>query len=526
MERNDKHLQSETGEKNLGTDIASEFVLPDYRPEIKRLLRVKAIPLPIDKYIGGSAAELAGTVEFQVLYAATDGSLWCVTQREEYRLTCPIDLAPDFSTANGLVCDVQTETENAAGRVLAPRKLTARCRLHAKVRTLADRELAEEIPEGEADTTERLTGTITSARVFLGECAPFTLSEEILLDGREAPVRVISAEGEVFPSEVKIEEQGMVSCRGEVCLSLLCVTEPEETPLPDDATDCVPASAPAPYILSRRLPFDVEIPVDGAEVNCACCAFGTCSEIAVTVEENRVFCDVTCVLCARAECNEEVPYTRDIYSTTRECEPVFRRVPTVRSLACRNGNFSIAETRALSDSGVRPDAQVIDTDVRVTVAAPECSRGSYLLPGTARFRVLLRTPDGEYSAAEFDVPFRYETPADGADLPTAGDFIARAVMSKARVDGERIALEAEVAVALSLRSDGDVSALSALRTGDAIPRQGAACVICYPTASDTLWSVARRYHAPLDSLLKKNRLADAPAADAPDSLADIPFLVI
>ena len=91
MERDDRMMQVEVCSRDLGTDVTAEFTLPDYRPEIKRLLRVKAVPLPVDKYVGGNAVELSGAVEFQALYAAADGTLWCVTQREDYRASCPLD---------------------------------------------------------------------------------------------------------------------------------------------------------------------------------------------------------------------------------------------------------------------------------------------------------------------------------------------------------------------------------------------------------------------------------------------------
>ena len=102
MEQNNRNLQGELVARGFSTDLAAEFLLPDYQPEIKRLLRVRAIPLPVDQYVGGSAAELSGAVEFQALYAAEDSSLWCVTKREDYRLSCPFeagdfDLSPDAS---------------------------------------------------------------------------------------------------------------------------------------------------------------------------------------------------------------------------------------------------------------------------------------------------------------------------------------------------------------------------------------------------------------------------------------------
>ena len=525
MERDDRMMQVEVCSRDLGTDVTAEFTLPDYRPEIKRLLRVKAVPLPVDKYVGGNAVELSGAVEFQALYAAADGTLWCVTQREDYRASCPLDGDSDPLPAGGLTCEVRTVAENVSGRVPAPRKLTARCRLRTKVRLLADRSLDEAAPTEDLGTVERLSATVPAARVFIGESAPFSLTDEILSDGREGPVRVICAEGAVFPGEVQAGS-GVVNCRGEVCLSLLCVAEREDPPTSEGADDCVPASAPVPYTVLRRVPFAVEVPVEGAEVDCEACAWGTCTEIAVTVEEGRIFCDLTCVVSAKAVRREEVPYTRDLYSTARESEPVFRTLPAARPLACRNANLTVSAAPALSEVGARPDQQVVDADVQVIDLTPEPSKNAAVLTGTARFRVLLRAPDGEYSVADLETPFRYEAPADGTDLPVQSETVVLPVLVRVRTDGDRLLAEAELSVALALRSSGEVSALSEVRVGAPVPAQGAACVICYPAPGDTLWSVAKRYHAPLADLLAKNRLDGLPAADAPTSLSGVKYLIV
>ena len=93
------------------------------------------------------------------------------------------------------------------------------------------------------------------------------------------------------------------------------------------------------------------------------------------------------------------------------------------------------------------------------------------------------------------------------------------------MDGEKIAVEAELAVALSLRASDEVNTLTEVRLGEKFPTQGAACVICYPMPSDTLWSVAKRYHTPVQTIRSNNRVADLPA-DAPDSLAGVSYLII
>lgn len=519
MEQSNQKLQAELLSRGFTTDLAAEFILPDYQPEIKRLLRVRAVPLPVDQYIGGSAAELSGAVEFQALYAAEDGSIWCVTKREDYRLSCPFEADGDFDLSDGLVCDVKTDVEGASGRVLAPRKLTARCRVRTLVRMFADRIVAEDAPE----EVERLTGTMPTSRVRIGRSAPFTLTDEIPLDPSEPPLRVISASGEVFPAEAQAGSD-VVACRGEILVSLLCVPE-QPVPSPEGAEDCLPAAA-IPMELRRKIPFAVEIPMDGVTVNCSANAWGSCSEIAVTVEENRILCDVTAVLCARAVCREEIPFTRDAYSTAALTEPVYGDLPSLQTLACKCGNCSLSATKPLDELGLRPGARVIDATGEITVLPPELARGNYILPGTLRFRVLAQQPDGDYTTAEFDLPFRYESPADGELPPSGSDSVLSPVLMKATIDGNRLSATAELAVALSLSAAAPVRALVSLRPGDPVPAPTADLTVCYPAPDDTLWSVAARYHTPVASLSAKNTLPSAPAADSPDSLTGIRYLVV
>ena len=493
--------------------------MPDYQPEIKRLLRVRAIPLPVDQYLGGSAAELSGAVEFQALYAAEDGSIWCVTKREDYRLSCPFEADGNFDLSDGLVCDVKTDVEGVSGRVLAPRKLTARCRVRNQVRMYADRVTTEDAP----DDVERLSGMMPTSRVRIGRSAPFTLTDEISLDPNEAPLRVISASGEVFPAEAQAGSD-VVACRGEILVSLLCVPE-QPVPSPEGAEDCLPAAA-IPMELRRKIPFAVEIPMDGVTVNCSANAWGSCSEIAVTVEENRILCDVTAVVCARAVCREEIPFTRDAYSTTALTEPVYNALPTMQNLVCKCGNCSLSATKELDEVGLRPGARVIDATGEVTTQPPELARGNYILPGNLRFRVLAQQPDGEYTTAEFDLPFRYESTADGETIPTGSDSVVTPVSIKATIDGNRLQAVAELAVALSLSATEPMQALVSLRVGNPVPAPAANLIICYPAPDDTLWSVAARYHTPVSSLTAKNELPAAPAADSPDSLKGIRYLVV
>ena len=68
-------------DKTVTAEAGCEFSMPDYQPEIRRLLRVNATLLPPTSYVGAGKAEFVGAVRYDMLYSAADGGLRAEQQR-------------------------------------------------------------------------------------------------------------------------------------------------------------------------------------------------------------------------------------------------------------------------------------------------------------------------------------------------------------------------------------------------------------------------------------------------------------
>ncbi len=506
--QNGVRVQAALGEKQLLTELSEDFSLPDYQPEIKRLLRVRANLSPADKYIGAGRVECSGTVDYNILYTGNDGGLYCTNQSGEYRFQSPIELPADFEIGEGLLCDVESSVETATGRVAGPRRLNVKCRLRSNVRLYGTRVIGVGISGGE--DLQMLHGETSSARLFFGTAEPISLGDEILLDDKERDLRVISAEGQVFVTEVSAGS-GVVNCRGEVAVKLLCCREEGEGP-------------GMIYPICRRIPFEGVIPTEGVEVNCECTVRGSCSDLHITVEEGRVLCETSVVLQSRAQRNETLPYVRDLYSTKRSCETSCKTVELSTALRCFNGNFSLNTALPLSEVGIRPELRVVDIQGSANCSEPTAERGKYYMAGSCRFCLIL-TDGEELSTQELEVPFKYETDGSQA-VPACSSIAVEVINCRAKIDGERIGVDAELSVSAALRGADRVQILSEISFGEETEGRDAAYTVCYPGREDTLWSVARRYRCSVAELTARNSLADAPAADAADSLMGVKFLLV
>ncbi len=500
-------MQVPFGQKQTLTELSHEFTLPDYLPEIKRLLRVHATPLPADTYLSAVGAECGGSMDYAILYAAADGSLSCFHQTGDYRFSVTCEPPSDVEAAEGLLCEVQSLAEQVTGRVLAPRRLAIRCRLRSTVDLFGTRLLGASLPD--SPDMERLFGECECARRFFGRSEAIRLADEILCDPADAALRVIHAEAVPFVTDATCGS-GNVSLRGEVCLRLLASR--------DDAPE------QAPFSLLRRIPFSASVMVDGAEVNCEACGFGVCSDLTVTVEEGRILCDLSLSLSARAIRNERVAFLRDAYSTTRTSETAYATPSFPISLGALNGNLSLNATYPFDEIGIPRGATVVDAVGEATATDVEADRGKYYILGNGRIQLLLLS-EGEYSTHELVLPFRFET--DGAEqAPSEWAITCDLVSCKARFDGERLGLDAELALSATLTATASAQMLSEMAFGSELSPSTAAFTICYPQKNDTLWSVAKRYRCPISHLVACNELASAPASDSPESLAGVRFLMV
>ncbi len=505
-------IQSPVCDKQVVTELTSDFSLPDYQPEVKRLLRVQATVSPPAKYIGAGSAEFSGTVDYAILYTGNDGALYCTTESSDYQFSTPLEMTSEFNLNDGLVCDVEVVPDMTVGRVAAPRKLSVKCRLRSRVRILGNKEPVAQISgdlSGSTPTSlQRLCGHAEVARVFTGQGDTLSLGDEILLDADAADLRVIAAEGHVFVNEASCGS-GVVNCRGELCLKLLC---------------CHESTPETPIVHLRRIPFSQAVPTDGAEVNCDACASGICSELRITMDDGRILCEAGIRLSTHAQRNETLSFTRDLYSTDRACETAKKSLVLPHAIKCLNGNFSLNTTLPLEETGIRPGMSVLDLSLTPLVTSLESEHGKYYLNGKCRAHIILS--DGEeISAQELELPFRYE--ADGGS-ENAVDYNAcvDVISCRARIDGERLGVDAELAVSMAMRGEENAEILSEAAFGEPFSTASSLWTICYPSREDTLWSVAKRYHRSVDGISERNELAAAPAADTPESLMGVRYLLV
>ena len=489
---NESYFTEELFGETVFCDVSEEFSLPEYEPEIKKILRVTARVLPAGKYVGGGRAEFAGTVVYGIIYCGAEGEIGSVSLSSDYEFAVPMTHAEREPAVYA-----DTRADSVVCRPLAPRRLQLRAKLKSKVEMLC----RASIPECESPVNACLLRSVRSAsrrtRFTGGE---FDVTGDIKLKGKP-----IACDGSACVTEIRAEN-GSIYCRGEVWARVTCV----------DGGICT---------VERKIPFErrFEADVTGTEAcraipfcwSCECAGDGEDGEISAIVE-------------VEAECAASfpVPITEDAFVCGTECVCERKRVELSSVRTCGMSKLNISGKRALSAEEAGLDS----------VCAPwyeiSFDQGSAQtdgnVSGTVTVHCILASNDGGCAPARVEMPFKSAVCEDceGRVMRSLG-----AELSGLRLycDSGALTAEGELALSAAVTEKTQDEAVCSVKAQGAEngARKSGICVV-YPQTGDTLWSVAKQKTVSPEVLCKMNGIDEDRSADpnAASSLAGVRCLMI
>lgn len=501
-----EYAQMPIGERALNTELSSDLTLPDYQPEIKRLLKISASVLPPSKYVGDNQAEFSGNIDYYVFYTGSDNEIYCAPLTGEYKIEVPTLQGVDWSLSN-LVGSIDIQPDMISGRVVSPRKLNVKCRLKSQARILGDIATGREF-EGEKDN-EMLNGVTTSSRTLFISGDIFKLSDEMIIDNRDGEIRVISADGRAHINEISCTD-GTVNLRGDVYLKMLMTRE----------------GGGVPYTVMRKLPFSQTLTAEGAAGRCNASAKATVCEMNLDVEENRILIDIGMLTDVTVIKNERVRYVKDMYSTQYKTECRYKSMKLSSDASSVNANFTLSDSVSLEDVGIASECSVIDcSGVAMIDSVTYNENGRMTANGKARFTLLLDR-EGEYLCSDVEMPFKYCADVGERGQDTVHALYSSVISSRARIDGERVGVDAEIGIGGYIADVKEIKVLDEVSFGDEITRGRGEIVVCYPSKNDSIWSVAKRYGSTVSELLKKNHISHDAQYDSHQTLSGINYLIV
>lgn len=452
-------------------DVSEDFTLPDYQPEIRRVLGVRARSTADGKYLTGEEFEVDGGVTYTVIYVGADGEVHQASETSSYTGKMPAPSENDrFGTAD-LVLTCACENVNC--RVSAPRKMTLSSRVRLGV--MSERPVSADMrAEGEVRTRP---AKVDSANIIQLRHTSEVAGETYDKSG----ATLVLASGEMCISDVRVSGDRAV-VKGDAYVNL--------TLHRTDDVEYVTIRKSAPIEEEIALPDDVR----GEGVRAV--AFATPLMLEVeSADDGEIRWKMEYDVDLDVMSTSQTDIVLDAYLIGAEDEVKFSEVDAYYPAGIVNGRLT---TSASVKS--REDMKPITAWGSASVTGCEISGGRMMLTGQVKLSVLM-TGEGESLCEEAVLPLRYECDAyQGAPDTDEGSLLQRTSVTVCdigmRQDGENVHLTAELAIAASALGCRKVRFVSeVVPVGEAKRSTDEGCVIRVyaPSGGESSWDVEKRF---------------------------------
>jgi hypothetical protein len=482
-----------------------DLTLPDYCPDIERILRCMLIPKVYLANISGDRLAVEGGACVRVLYL--DSVKGCI---RSFEYTAPFSAAFELkdSPAHAAVY-TDTKPEYMNCRALSPRKLSLHGAFSLYARVIVSRSMDYCAYEDGGDLMTDAAALDISE--LCGLCRDtFSVREEFPMSGRPEIAAFITHRMTVRITELKsIRDKLMLTGEGQ--LDLLYLSDLDSGTIES---------------MSCTFPISRIVDCEGAGEECVIDARLDLMTYDLSLSDDALggsaVVSVDAKLCFNAlcRCEKQISLITDCYSTLRETEA--RYEPFSCACGVRRLCFSDHVKAAVSlGESIR---RIIDLYAeRMTVSAA-ISGGAPLLSSRMSLSVLYENAGGEIKSVGRDVDFSYNPSVDHVD---SVEGLAACVESLSWRIADENTVEIRAAIGYHMTVEGRLSrnALSSVTADDEAgerERDGGV-VLYYADRGERIWDVAKRYAARPDSVRDENRLEGLVDTD---TLGDACMLII
>lgn len=457
----------------INTDISEDIIIPDYYPEIRRVLCVRENMLPPAKFVSGNKIDISGVVDYTLIYVGSNGMICSAPLSAEYAFSVPLDNSNEFELSEGVNIMAHSVAESSTVRVGGPRKLQIRSHIRSNVNAWGKMPYSESL-EGieDASSIQRLEAEGTYAEVLCESSDIVTVSDDYRLTSAESTIAVADSIAVVHSSRIEGE---IIYASGEVIVGMLIIS-------PDGKSEKV----------VRKIPFEAESDLDGIDTDHenSLRIIGNITELNINVEDDNVFIEANLALEICMIQNRPIIYTCDAYSTEQTSVTDMKTFSLPSVIENRSVEVSRGERIALSELNFAEGAEIIDVYGSAVIGDAVLEDERCVMRGNCKYNIIC-LKDGEYSNCEVRVPFEYD--CDSKEEIESFDATAQVISCKARNDGEYLNIDSDLMLSYNTMGRRDTQMLEKVTFFDRNESSRGEWTVCYVQNGESAWDIAKRY---------------------------------
>ena len=489
----------------LRCESVGEYSLPDYNGDVKKLLAVKTKTHPAGKFVGEEALEFSGTVSYEVVYLDAENN----TTHAEF--STDYDAATKINAETYLDSIVRTSVSGCNIRLVGPRKLSVKASLDSDV-IISEKKLysieGDAFSEYEPEVISKVVDVFAPSFVS-GEAREFR--EELLsLEG------AIRDEVEVLLSDSSFElasldvGEGAVTIKGDVVISALVRNAELE-----------------PRWVSKRIAYSDELALADADDFDSLDAWVDFSSLKLSLdpEDDGVRVCVAYSLAPRicGRKNDSLSLVIKSYVKERGTENEYADFGYTEHICTQTRSETIEIERPISEIGIENPGDVIYSEGQARIEKCDVVGGKLSVDGEVRFGGIMchAFEDGCIcSPFKFTATFSKNV---NIDCQIHDNMRVNCAVNtndvKITFDENNAHASANLDLFVTISSERRQRCLaSSYLTDEEYTRDASVVTVYYPDPSESLFSIAEKFHTSVASIAEGNRLTESVFASSSESL--------
>lgn len=487
------------------SESTSEYILPDYLGDVKKLLLTTARVIPSGQFESEGETECAGIVAYDVVYLDSENKLSAANFTSDYDFNFTKDSESYIDSY------VTSQIANYGVRLTGPRRMIAKANVQSEVYLM---EKWEPAVSGTAfnlgENPEKTTETVSIESALKGEAVEREYAEEIAsLESVSADeIEVISSSAYVRISESVPVEDG-VNIKGELIVTAIVRT-------PDTSV----------FAIRREIPFDETVSISGVVSDMSAISDVVVSSVSIGINEGEnsteLVANVITDISAIAFSNESVELVTDAYLKTKDTIAEYENL--------NFSSFMASETK----SG--------NVNLKIPISELENKNLKEIIALNQDFRSLSFESDGKTSKFSGEVSFsgvaceiseegesyicnlKFSVPVDinvNISCQNGEKTKLSAKISPAGcewdIDGENLNIKLWYTLTYTTTEEENCKYLSSCNvTGDAEYKKSLSCInVYYPDENESLFEIAKKFHTSVKDIAADNMISEAAAQGIP-----------
>lgn len=483
------------GVQEQGAEL--DYILPDYYPDIFRIVRCEAVPVITDHAVSGDRLTYELRCDMRILYCSEDSSvLQCITQQQTFTKTAELG-----ASAADPEITVSAKTDHVTFRAVNKRRLDVRAAVSVKITAVGQRE-QEVISDADGMNIQLKKVPVRYAAGRLMAEKHIQLSDDIDLSAAQPDITgIISSRCSCSDCEVKLIS-GKLLAKGEADVELLYSCEKE--------------GSGGVEPMSFSLPYSQIIDLDGVDDSYDC----TVKAEVISCEaspapdpagDNRVLrCQLELRLCCTAARSASVMVVSDAYSTVYPCEIELsdisaEQIPAVYTESFRH-NAKICSGESVPETVYAMWCSPRNINARIS----EDGR-SAVISGMLTYSMAARDSSGMMIMTDRDETFE-ENVQLGEEVSASSvraEITAGSVSYTIGSDGV-LSARSDISARISVYSAADIKAVTDISVDDSSRKErdgDYAVKLYYGVENEDIWDIAKRCSTSVAAITEENDLS-------------------